>query len=52
MPFIFYKYGKRIRDKSKFAPAPDIAPDKRRDEEANTESRARSEVMSDAKEEE
>lgn len=33
MPFIFYFYGKRIRAKSKFAPAPDLAQDKRRDEE-------------------
>ena len=30
----FYFYGKKIRAKSKFAPAPDIAQDKRRDEEA------------------
>lgn len=34
MPFIFYFYGKRIRAKSKFAPAPDIQRDKRRDEES------------------
>lgn len=34
MPFLFYIYGKRIRAKSKFSPAPDIAQDKRRDEEA------------------
>lgn len=35
MPFIFYFFGKRIRAKSKFAPAPDIEQDsKRRDEEA------------------
>lgn len=34
MPVIFYIFGKRIRAKSKFAPAPDIAQDKRRDEEA------------------
>ncbi|KAK3109766.1 hypothetical protein LTR53_016616 [Teratosphaeriaceae sp. CCFEE 6253] len=34
MPFFFYFYGKKIRAKSKFAPAPDIAQDKRRDEEA------------------
>lgn len=34
MPVVFYVFGKRIRAKSKFAPAPDIAQDKRRDEEA------------------
>jgi len=34
MPFIFYFYGRRIREKSKFAPAPDIGQDDRRDEEA------------------
>lgn len=34
MPFLLYKYGKTIRAKSKFAPAPDIEQDKRRDEEA------------------
>lgn len=34
MPVFFYLYGKRIRAKSKFAPAPDIAQDKRRDEES------------------
>jgi DHA1 family multidrug resistance protein-like MFS transporter len=35
MPFIFYFFGKRIRAKSKFAPAPDLQQDKRRlDEEA------------------
>ena len=34
-PIAFYLYGKKIRGKSKFAPAPDIAQDKRRrDEEA------------------
>lgn len=34
MPIIFYLFGKRIRGKSKFAPAPDIMLDKKRDEEA------------------
>jgi DHA1 family multidrug resistance protein-like MFS transporter len=35
MPFLFYFYGKRIRAKSKFAPAPDLQQDsRRRDEEA------------------
>jgi DHA1 family multidrug resistance protein-like MFS transporter len=35
MPFIFYFFGKRIRAKSKFAPAPDLEQDKKRmDEEA------------------
>ena len=34
MPFLFYFKGKSIRAKSKFAPAPDIAQDKRRDEES------------------
>ncbi|ORY11706.1 major facilitator superfamily domain-containing protein [Clohesyomyces aquaticus] len=33
MPIVFYVYGKKIRLKSKFAPAPDIEQDKRRDEE-------------------
>jgi len=34
MPVVFYIFGKKIRAKSKFAPAPDIAQDKRRDEES------------------
>lgn len=34
MPFLFYFFGKKIRAKSTFSPAPDIAQDKRRDEEA------------------
>jgi DHA1 family multidrug resistance protein-like MFS transporter len=34
MPILFYRYGKKIRAKSKFAPSPDIEQDKRRDEEA------------------
>jgi DHA1 family multidrug resistance protein-like MFS transporter len=34
MPVFFYLYGKRIRAKSKFAPAPDIEQDRRRDEES------------------
>jgi DHA1 family multidrug resistance protein-like MFS transporter len=34
MPVVFYVFGKRIRAKSKFAPAPDIQQDKRRDEES------------------
>ena len=34
MPFILYRYGKSIRAKSKFAPAPDIEQDKRRDLES------------------
>ncbi|KAF2492058.1 MFS general substrate transporter [Lophium mytilinum] len=34
MPILFYLYGKKIRMKSKFAPAPDIEQDKRRDEES------------------
>ena len=38
MPVIFYLYGKKIRAKSKFAPAPDIAQDKRRDEESRLDS--------------
>jgi DHA1 family multidrug resistance protein-like MFS transporter len=33
MPIVFYIYGKKIRAKSKFAPAPDIEQDKKRDEE-------------------
>ncbi len=34
MPFYLYRYGKKIRGRSKFAPAPDIEQDKRRDEES------------------
>lgn len=34
MPFIFYYFGRRIRATSKFAPAPDIEQDKRKDEES------------------
>jgi DHA1 family multidrug resistance protein-like MFS transporter len=34
MPVIFYIFGKRIRAKSNFAPAPDIEQDRRRDEES------------------
>jgi DHA1 family multidrug resistance protein-like MFS transporter len=34
MPIFFYVYGKRIRARSKFAPAPDIVQDRRRDEES------------------
>lgn len=38
MPFFFYFYGKKIRARSKFAPAPDIQQDKKRDEEAGGQS--------------
>ena len=34
MPIFFYLYGKKIRAKSKFAPAPDIQQDRKRDEES------------------
>jgi MFS transporter, DHA1 family, multidrug resistance protein len=34
MPVLFYIFGKKIRGRSKFAPAPDIQQDKRRDEES------------------
>lgn len=34
MPFYLYKHGKKLRGKSKFAPALDIQQDKRRDEES------------------
>lgn len=34
LPFIFYFMGKKIRAKSTFAPAPDIAQEKRKDEES------------------
>jgi len=34
MPVVFYVWGKKIRARSKFAPAPDIEQDKRRDEES------------------
>jgi len=33
MPVVFYLYGKKIRAKSKFAPAPDIVQDRKKDEE-------------------
>ena len=35
MPIAFYLYGKRIRGRSKMAPAPDIQLDKKRDEESS-----------------
>lgn len=38
LPFVFYYFGRKIRAKSTFAPAPDIAQDKRRDEESSGES--------------
>ena len=38
LPFIFFFYGKKIRARSTFAPAPDIAQDKRRDEESTGDS--------------
>ena len=38
LPFIFYFFGRKIRARSTFAPAPDIAQDKRRDEESNGDS--------------
>lgn len=34
MPICFYIYGRKIRAKSTFAPAPDIEQDKKRDEES------------------
>lgn len=34
LPIYFLIYGKKIRGKSKFAPAPDIEQDKTRDEES------------------
>ena len=37
LPFLFYFKGKSIRAKSKFAPAPDIEQDKKRDEESGPE---------------
>lgn len=37
MPFVLYKYGKKIRATSKFAPSLDIAQDKRRDEESRAQ---------------
>lgn len=38
VPFLFYFKGKTIRAKSKFAPAPDIEQDKKRDEESRGDS--------------
>lgn len=35
LPIAFYLYGKKIRGKSKMAPAPDIQLDKKRDEESS-----------------
>ena len=37
MPFFLFKYGRNLRAKSKFAPAPDIEQDKRRDEESRAQ---------------
>lgn len=34
MPVVFYIFGKKIRARSKFAPAPDIVQDRKRDEES------------------
>lgn len=34
MPVVFYIFGKKIRARSNFAPAPDIQQDKMRDEES------------------
>jgi len=34
IPFLFYKYGKQIRIRSRFAPAPDARAQKKSDEEA------------------
>ncbi|KAF1358595.1 MFS general substrate transporter [Lizonia empirigonia] len=34
MPVVFYLFGKRIRARSKFAPAPDIVQDRKRDEDS------------------
>ncbi|KAF2845294.1 MFS general substrate transporter [Plenodomus tracheiphilus IPT5] len=45
MPVIFYKYGRGIRAKSKFAPAPDIEQDKRRDEEARLDTEGSGETV-------
>jgi DHA1 family multidrug resistance protein-like MFS transporter len=39
LPFIFYLFGKKIRARSTFAPAPDIEQEKKRDEEGNIESK-------------
>ncbi|KAF2724035.1 MFS general substrate transporter [Polychaeton citri CBS 116435] len=36
LPFLFYFYGKRIRSKSKIAPAPDIAAEQKRDLESGS----------------
>jgi DHA1 family multidrug resistance protein-like MFS transporter len=40
LPFIFYFFGKKIRARSTFAPAPDIEQEKKRDEEGNVESKS------------
>jgi DHA1 family multidrug resistance protein-like MFS transporter len=39
LPFIFYLFGKKIRARNTFAPAPDIEQEKKRDEEGNIESK-------------
>ena len=44
MPLVLYFFGKRIRGRSKFAPSPDIAQDKRRDEEARLQADGPSEI--------
>jgi len=48
LPFIFYFMGRKIRVRSTFAPAPDIAQDKKRDEE----NRGSSDVDESSKEKE
>ena len=47
LPIAFLLYGKKIRGKSHFAPAPDIAQDKRRDEEARGVADSEGSVPSD-----
>jgi len=39
-PFLFYKFGKRIRAKSKFAPAPDVEKDKKENGEGSGDEEA------------
>lgn len=34
IPFVFYKYGKKIRVRSRFAPAPDASEQEKSDEES------------------
>jgi DHA1 family multidrug resistance protein-like MFS transporter len=48
LPFIFHFYGRKIRAKSTFAPAPDIEQDKKRDEEKRVGSSDESKIKEES----